>query len=530
MAVSMGMGMGSLVEMPWSLVLGLVGLLLLLSWWAFQMLEWAWFKPRRLARALRAQGLRGTPYRFLSGDVRENTRLSQEAKAKPMPLSHDIAPRVAPFFHRSMKENGKISFTWFGPVPRVTLTDQELVREVLSNKFGHFAKLKTPLGRLLIDGLLNYEGEKWVRHRRILNPAFHMEKLKRMLPSFSTCCTELISRWESSVSSHGPFELDVWPELRNFTGDVISRVAFGSSYQEGRQIFLLQAELGELVIQSFRTVYIPGYRFLPTRDNRRLKKIAREIRVLLRGIIGKREKAIKDGEANNDDLLGLLLESNKKYFEENRKSNPMMTTEEVIEECELFYFAGQETTSVLLTWTMIVLGMHPSWQVRAREEVLQVFGKNNPDFEGLSRLKIVTMILYEVLRLYPPAILLNRMTYKTMQLGGIVYPPGVLLTLPIMFIHHDPDIWGKDASEFKPERFAEGISKASKDHQGAFFPFGWGPRICIGQNFALLEAKMGLSMILQHFSFELSPSYIHAPHTVLTLYPQHGAQIKLQRL
>ncbi|KAF3339941.1 cytochrome P450 CYP72A219-like protein [Carex littledalei] len=140
------------------------------------------------------------------------------------------------------------------------------------------------------------------------------------------------------------------------------------------------------------------------------------------------------------------------------------------------------------------------------------------------------MILYEVLRLYPPVVMLNKQTYKTMQLGDVTIPPGVLLALPILFIHHDPGIWGPDATEFKPTRFAEGISKATKNGQLAFFPFGWGPRICIGQNFALLEAKMGLSMILQHFKFELSEKYQHAPHLVLGLHPQYGTPIKFHRI
>jgi len=268
-------------------------------------------------------------------------------------------------------------------------------------------------------------------------------------------------------------------------------------------------------------------RFLPTKTNRRMQEIYQEIRKILREIIGKRENAMKSGETNNDDLLGLLLESNMKESKGNAKLG--LSTEDVIEECKLFYFAGTEATSLLLTWTLIVLSMHAEWQERAREEVLNHFGRARPDFDSLSRLKTVAMILYEVLRLYPPAAFLTRRTNKEMELGGIKYPGGVNLLLPILFIHHDPEIWGKDASEFNPARFADGVSNATK-HPGVFFPFGGGPRICIGQNFALLEAKMALCTILQHFSFELSPSYTHAPYTVLALHPQHGAQIRLKKL
>ena len=137
------------------------------------------------------------------------------------------------------------------------------------------------------------------------------------------------------------------------------------------------------------------------------------------------------------------------------------------------------------------------------------------------------MILYKVLQLYPPGIRFSRRTYKEMKIGNVTFPAGAFIEIPILFIHHDPDIWGRDVNDFKPERFAEGISKASKA-SGAFLLFGWGPRICIGQNFALLEARMAMCMILQWFEFELAPSYTHAPYAVLTLHPMHGAQIKLR--
>lgn len=121
-----------------------------------------------------------------------------------------------------------------------------------------------------------------------------------------------------------------------------------------------------------------------------MEKINTEIEGILKGIIAKRENALKTGQATSDDLLGLLLESNMEHCRGNGNSNTGITTDDVIGECKLFYFAGMETTSVLLTWTMIVLCMHPEWQDRAREEVLHVVGASTPDYDGLSRLRIVS--------------------------------------------------------------------------------------------------------------------------------------------
>jgi hypothetical protein len=176
----------AVASMQWSLLIyGLLGALLL--WKAARLLERLWWEPRRLERALRAQGLRGTSYRFLTGDLKEYRRLDKDAASKPLPLRcHDIAGHVLPFVHGAVLEHGKTCFSWFGPIPRVTVTDPDLVRDVM---LGHLEKPKLQaFTKLFADGVANYDGEKWVKHRRILNPAFHLEKLKVYRTVSYVCC------------------------------------------------------------------------------------------------------------------------------------------------------------------------------------------------------------------------------------------------------------------------------------------------------------------------------------------------------
>ncbi|KAK8550336.1 hypothetical protein V6N12_039050 [Hibiscus sabdariffa] len=485
-----------------------------------------WLKPKWQQRLLNQQGIRGRAYNLLVGDMKEFIKQITEAWSKPINLCHQIVPRVDPFTNDNVQKYGKVSFCWTGTRPRLIIKDPELMKEVLANKQGHFQKPPlNPLLLVLCRGITTLEGEQWSKRRRMINPAFHLEKLKGMIPIFSVSCGQMIEQWKEMATSQSSCEIDVWPEFQKLTADAISRTAFGSSYEEGKTIFEHQKELISLTLEAMRSLYIPGFRFVPTKKNQRRKKLDKEITSMLRNVVRRKQHGIRMGHERADDLLGMLLLA----VEENASgAEGGMTIGDVIEECKQFYLAGQETTSSLLTWAIIVLALHPEWQEKARQEILQVCSKEL-DFEAINHLKIVTMILYEVLRLYPPVIALYQYTNKDTKIKEISLPAGVDITLPILLMNHDPGLWGDDAEEFKPERFSEGVSKASKDTL-AFFAFGWGPRTCIGQNFAMFEAKVALAMILKHFSFKLSPSYSHAPYTVMTLQPQHGAQIIIHQI
>ncbi|MED6155496.1 hypothetical protein PIB30_005696 [Stylosanthes scabra] len=523
-------------------LLHFLAVVLLLLFCGWKLLNSFFLTPKKLERLLREQGYHGDPYTLFPNN--NSCSSSNKNKMTPMSISDDkdIAPRVSYAGDHAIHKFGNKSFYWEGHTLKVNITNPDHIKQVLTNNtFFKKEPLKLKrLANLLGSGLPNYEDHEWLRHRRIINPAFHFDKLKVLTSTMVQCCDDVISKWEEMVScsdSEGKCDIDVWPSIQNLASDVISRTAFGSSYQEGKRIFELLMKQATLIMR-LKYIHIPGWWLLPTSVNRSMIKIDREIQKSLEAIISKREKAMKDGEeVNKSDLLGILLESNKNEIkEENGYGNSSkkkgiigMSNREIVEECNTFYIAGQGTTADLMVWTMVLLSRYPEWQTRAREEVFQVFGNRKPDNDGLNRLKTVTMILNEVLRLYPPGLFFSRTVDKDIKMENLSLPAGVKVTLPILYIHHDRELWGDDAKEFKPERFSEGIAKATKGRL-SYFPFGWGPRICIGQNFSLMEAKIFLTLLLQSFTFELSPAYTHAPLNFFTLIPMHGAQIVLRKL
>ncbi|CBI28155.3 unnamed protein product, partial [Vitis vinifera] len=479
-----------------------------------------WWRPRKIEHHFSKQGIRGPPYRFFIGNVKELVGLMLKASSQPMPFSHNILPRVLSFYHHWKKIYGATFLVWFGPTVRLTISDPDLIREIFASKSEFYEKNEAhPLVKQLEgDGLLSLKGEKWAHHRKIITPTLHMENLKLMVPVMAKSVTEMLEKW-MAMSKSGEVEIEVSEWYQTLTEDVITRMAFGSSYEDGKAIFQLQAQQMVMAAEAFQKVFIPGYRFLPTKRNMNSWKLDKEIKKSLVKLIDRRkENRWKENpEKCPKDLLGLMIEET-------------ITVQDIVEECKSFFFAGKQTTSNLLTWTTVLLAMHPQWQVRARDEVFRVCGaRDTPTKDDVVKLKTLSMILNESLRLYPPIIAAIRRAKTDVELGGYKIPRGMELLIPILAVHHDPLIWGNDANEFNPARFAEGVARAAK-HPVAFIPFGLGVRTCIGQNLAILQAKLALAIILQRFSFTLAPSYQHAPTVLMLLYPQYGAPITFRTL
>ncbi|KAJ3676333.1 hypothetical protein LUZ60_003745 [Juncus effusus] len=332
----------------------------------------------------------------------------------------------------------------------------------------------------------------------------------------SQVTSAMLDKWERHGSMKTEFEIDVEKEFRVFTANVISIATFGSNYEEGQCIFDLQDEQTLLASLALRTLYFPGFRFIPTNKNRKRWKLGKEIQESLRRLTEKNRIKLE----NSNSLLGMMLAASK-------AEGQGLEMEEIIEECKQFYFAGKLPTANLLTWAVFLLAFHQEWQHNAREEVLRVCGKGKcPTADDLANLKTVSMIIKETLRLYSPAVFVSRVAKKDAKLGQYDIPKGTQIQMAILSIHHETDIWDPDANKFNPSRFSEG----KNHHLGAYLPFGMGPKICVGLNLANAEVKMALAMILQRFQFKVSPSYVHAPVMAMTLQPQYGLQVHFQKI
>ncbi|XP_024010719.1 cytochrome P450 709B1 isoform X2 [Eutrema salsugineum] len=335
---------------------------------AFTILVW---QPLILTRRFKKQGISGPRYRILYGNIDEIKKMKRESQLSILdPSSNDVFPRIFPHYQQWMSIYGETFLYWNGTEPRICISDPELAKQVLSSKLDFFVKSKIRpefLHLVGMKGLIFVEGVDWVRHRRILNPALSIDRIKVMTKVMVDCTLRMLDEWRNQRSDDKTEQLVLKKEMnREFsrlTADIIATAAFGSSYAEGIHVFRTQEELKQCCAISLTNIFIPGTQYLPTPLNFRIWMLDRKLKNSVKKIVVSRLQSESDYE---DDLLGIMLKSCKS--EENERK---LDIEEIIDECRTFFLGGNDSVTNLLTWSTMLLSLHQDWQEKLREEIFK---------------------------------------------------------------------------------------------------------------------------------------------------------------
>ncbi|PWZ25384.1 Cytokinin hydroxylase [Zea mays] len=528
------------------MALGVVGLVLaspllfLLTRAAWITVSCYYLTPARIRTILAGQGVHGPPPRLLVGNLHDVSALVSRATAGDMScLSHDIVGRLLPHYVLWSKMYGRRFVYWYGSEPRVCVTDAGMVRELLSSRHAHVTG-KSWLQRqgakhFIGRGLIMANGATWSHQRHVVAPAFMADRLRGRVGHMVDCARRTVRALREAVARDGN-EVEVGAHMARLAGDIIACTEFDTTYDTGKRIFRLIEELQRLTACSSRYLWVPGSQYFPSKYRREIKRLNGELEQLLKESIQRSREIADEGRTPSSacgmGLLGMLLAETEKNRNRTKSSNGELglgyDAQTMIDECKTFFFAGHETSALLLTWAIMLLATNPSWQDKARAEVASVCGDAPPTADHLPKLTVLQMVINETLRLYPPATLLPRMAFEDITLGSgadeLRVPKGASLWIPVLAIHHDEAVWGADAHEFRPDRFAPG---RARPWAGRFLPFASGPRNCVGQAYAMVEAKVVLAMLLASFRFGISDEYRHAPVNVLTLRARHGVPVRL---
>ncbi|XP_038893046.1 cytochrome P450 714A1-like isoform X2 [Benincasa hispida] len=496
----------------------------------------AWRRTAEVRRKLRAQGVTGPPPSILYGNLPEMQKIQLQTAAMASPphrasaiVAHDYTSTLFPYFVEWRKQYGPLYTYSTGTRQHLYANKVELVKDLsLSNNLnlGKPFYVTKKLAPILGHSIVRSNGAIWAVQRKIIAPEFFMDRVRAMAVLMADAASSLVEKWESRIGDGASVEIEVDEDLRGFSADVISRACFGSSYEKGKEIFSKLRDLQKLISEGSFLFGYSSLRFLQPRKHKRIKKLEKEIESLIWETVQQRQKEFSKTSSSEKDLLQLIMEAttNDPNVGANDSSKNF-----IVDNCKSIYFAGHESTAVAATWTLMLLALHPEWQDCIRSEFAHACPDGRPDTTVISNLKTVSMVVHEALRLYPPAAFVARETFADTRLGNVVVPKGVCLWTLIPTLHREVEIWGEDANEFKPERFKNGIAKACKFPQ-AYVPFGAGPRLCLGKNFALVQLKIIISLIVSKFRFSLSPEYCHCPSYRMIVEPANGVKIAFQRL
>jgi cytochrome P450 len=422
----------------------------------------------------------------------------------------DYAKDPLGFIERCVREYGDVSFAHFLGEPTYLLQNPEHIEHVLVTRNRHYIKdklLRELLGgRLLGKGLLTNDGDAWLRQRRLMQPAFHRQRLAAYGQVMAEHARRQLASWRDGEVR------DVYADMMGLTLGIVIKSLFDLEVEgEAETVGPALARVMEH-FASVQCLVFPEW--LPTPENLGYRAAVERMDAFVSELVQRRREA--GGESG--DLLSLLLHVQD-------EDGGRMSDRQIRDEVLTLALAGHETTSITLAFCWYLLARHPEAEATLHRELDSVLGGRAPTVEDLPALTFTECVVKESLRLFPPAWSISREAVEEDEVGGWKIPVGAVVVMNPWTVHRDARFFD-EPEVFRPQRWAEGLEQRLP--RFAWFPFGGGPRLCIGSGFAMMEARLVLATLAQRFRVERVPDDEVELLPSITLRPKHGVKVRLR--
>ena len=420
---------------------------------------------------------------------------------------------ILPFLARVQRDFGDVAYWKIGREHMALVSHPDMIRDLLVTHQKNFRKGRglEKMRMLLGNGLLTSEGDFHLRQRRLAQPAFHRQRIAGYGDVMTAYADRHADSWRDGEVR------DMAQDMMRLTLAIAGKTLFDADVENEA------AEIGEALaasIASFNLVVLPFGELLarlPLPAARRFRNGKARLDATIYRIIAERRASGED----RGDLLSMLMAAT-----DTEGDGTGMSDEQLRDECMTIFLAGHETTANALTWTWYLLSEHPDVERQMHEEVDRVLGDRRPTWEDVPRLPYTRMVFAESMRLYPPAYALGRRAIDAYAIGDYTLPARTVVFTSQYHVHRDPR-WWPDADRFIPGRWVPEQSDARPKF--AYFPFGAGTRVCIGEQFAWMEGILTLATIARRWRFRHDPSHRVAIQPIITLRPRHGMRMRVER-
>jgi cytochrome P450 len=416
------------------------------------------------------------------------------------------------FYEACARDYGDDVVTRIGPYPFRLLYHPDAIEELFVTRARDFVKSRGMryLRPLLGNGLVLSEGEAWLRQRRLMQPAFHRQRVAAYGEVMAAYAERHAARWTDAEV------LEVHGEMMALTQAIVGKTLFdadvsGDAHDATQAAKVLAEDFGTRI----KTLQLIPF-WVPTPANVRARRAIGRLDAIVHRLIAERRAS----GADRGDLLSMLVQA------QDTDDGTRMTPQQLRDEVMTIYLAGHETTAVTLSWVWYLLARHPEAEERLLDELRDVLGGRPPTVADLARLRYTDMVVTEAMRLYPPAYGIGRQAAVATEIAGRPVVRGEIVIAPTWVVHRDAR-WFDAPETFRPERWAGDLAKRLP--RFAYFPFGGGPRQCIGNAFAQMEAVLIVAAIAQRYRLTLLPGQRITPTPYITLRPEPGIHVRLAR-